>query len=507
MMYEVGRNYVMPNYDLAVRTVHGRRILEVLGRLGGEADFKQIEEETGVKHDVLKYYLENEGSDLRRSNVVVKMGDRYRLKHKTTFCWLHGGDIPFTYIGMLGLREDNPEPEPKTFLNLILEERGEIGHRRMDRESGYVLTTSRALEEWGSEVESLGIGRERFIECSQYEIQDIERMKEKVLSLLCRDEMRDRIVILDCTGLTKPATIAFYEVARDFYFPLVYVYVKTKKLKWLISREYVRERLFMGRGERGPYDKMLEKLYKSERVPRDLIRILNFLGEKCGIAGFNEIGRSLGYIRYRRKGEGKVKMAKAEMIKKRLAELMETGLVEQVRDKGPYKLKYKTPFCWINKNTEDTEYAYFGLLGDKKRAGWEIETKTALSLLQEDGIEPTYIITLTTPSGYEAWDEELKKLREECKLKRFHPYTCHKDFVDDFNSMKEFMEPIIQEWLERYVVICDCTGLTKPATLALYEIARTYYAPLIYLYGHGVERRLHWLIEKESVKKRFGSAE
>ncbi len=511
-MYEVGRDYAMPDYDLAIKTVHGRNILEVLGRLGGEADFKQIEEGTGLKRDVLKYYLENEGSDLRKSNVVVKVGEKYRLKHKTTFCWLHGGNIPFTYIGMLGLREDNPEPEPKTFFDLILVEKDGIGSGTLDKESAYVLTTPEAREDWGEEIESLGIRGDHFIDCSQYEIQNVESVKGKVLYLLNKDELRDRIVILDCTSLTKPATIAFYEVARDYYLPLVYVYVKDRKLKWLISKDYVKRRLFLEGKEYGLYDKVLEGIYKSERIPEDIIRILNFLGERCGIASFTEIGESLGYIRYekntgkRRKEIKKKILAKGEVIKTRLQKLVREGLLEQVGGRmGPYKLKYKTPFCWINRKIEDVEYAYFGLLGGTKRPGWEVETRTALELLQvEYEIEPAYIMILSTSLGYEVWREELKEMREEYKQRKFYYFYCSEEVVDDFNFMREYVDSVIQHWLERCVVIFDCTGLTKPATLALYEIARTYYAPLIYVFGR--QRRLHWLIEKESVKKRFGSA-
>ncbi|MEM3390598.1 MAG: hypothetical protein QW491_14515, partial [Thermoproteota archaeon] len=59
--------------------------------------------------------------------------------------------------------------------------------------------------------------------------------------------------------------------------------------------------------------------------------------------------------------------------------------------------------------------------------------------------------------------------------------------------------------LERHVVILDCTGLTKPATLALYELARTYCAPLVYVFEP--EKRLQWCISKESIAKRLGYSE
>jgi hypothetical protein len=505
--------FAMPDYDMAVRTRYGRMVLETLGKLGGEATFEDIKEEAQKNNvrfslDTLSYYLDSEESDLRRSNVIEKVGDRYRLKHRTTFCWLMGGNVPITFIGMLGLREYNPEPEPKTFLFLLEENKEEIGPGPIDKNSAYILTTSRAMGEWGSEVKGLGIEMEHFIECSQYDIQNIGSMKAKVLFLLNLDEMRDKIVVLDCTGLTKPATIAFYEVARDFYFPLVYVYGRSFRL--LISREYVRERLFIEGWESGPYDRLLERIHKSEQIREDLLRILNFIGQKNGVAGFNQIGRSLGYVWYKKEDAGgkggKVsKVTKGEMLKRRLTILVNAGLVEQVAKGGPYKLKYKTPFYWLNTPTEETEFAYYGLLGDRKRAGWEIETRTALTLLRKEyNITPTHIIILTTPKGYDAWYMELREMEKEYRFSKFHYNTCLEHMIEDFNAMKDYLESDIQRWLEKNVVIFDCTGLTKPATLALYEIARTYYAPLIYIYGRDGEGIIHWIIEKDAVGKKFG---
>ncbi|MEM3694321.1 MAG: hypothetical protein QXI39_09920 [Candidatus Bathyarchaeia archaeon] len=65
---------------------------------------------------------------------------------------------------------------------------------------------------------------------------DIDAVKERVRPQL-ESLLRSHVVIMDCASLTKPATIAYYELAREYRVPLIYVYEDTKRLKWLISKE------------------------------------------------------------------------------------------------------------------------------------------------------------------------------------------------------------------------------------------------------------------------------
>jgi len=55
--------------------------------------------------------------------------------------------------------------------------------------------------------------------------------------------LRDYVVILDCTSATKPATIAYYELAQTYLTPLIYVYEETGQLKWLVDREGLESQL------------------------------------------------------------------------------------------------------------------------------------------------------------------------------------------------------------------------------------------------------------------------
>lgn len=90
----------------------------------------------------------------------------------------------------------------------------------------------------------------QFIICYEDEIIDIEAVKAKVVPQL-ESLLREFVVIMDCTGATKPATIAYYELAQAYMVPLIYIYETKKQLKWLISKGTIREKLGLeNKGER-----------------------------------------------------------------------------------------------------------------------------------------------------------------------------------------------------------------------------------------------------------------
>ena len=521
-MVELG----LPDYEKATASESGVKILCALGKMGGEATYDEIKEETGLREDVLEYYLNNEKGGLISNAVEKTESGSWRLKHKTTFCFLCGaGNVPLAYLGLLGLKRD-VEPVPKTALQLLREEGG-IWSSNIS--AAYVLTTEKALQEWGDEVRGLGI---EFVTCSPDEILNIDAMKLRAVSVLARDEMRNSIVIMDCTGLTKPATIAFYEIARNHYFPLIYVYMKKRRLKWVISRDYIEEKLIKKRKKGLTYEDAVRSVAreKNDRIREDLKRILKFLGEECGAAGVNSIARQLGLIKLSEKGGGTY-TRQSNVLDVRLKRLIEQGIIVPVRTKAetPTKsrtslivLKYKTPFCWLF--GKEVKFAYLGLLGDERPPGRELVVKTALEqlpresgkigeLLRESGkigerIAECWVVT--TESGYNAWRDELEKLRDEleklskAELKIYY-YLCPEEKVDDLDEIKNHIDGILHHLLKEYVVIMDCTGLTKPATLALYELAENYCAPLIYIYEG--QRKLYWCISEELLMKRIGFQE
>jgi len=101
----------------------------------------------------------------------------------------------------------------------------------------YVVTSPEALDEW----KEMRLPYQ-WILCYEDEIIDIDSIRDKVRPQL-EGLLKDYIVILDCTSATKPATIAYYELAQAYMTPLIYVYEDTKQLKWLLSRESIKKRL------------------------------------------------------------------------------------------------------------------------------------------------------------------------------------------------------------------------------------------------------------------------
>jgi len=217
----------MPRYEDAVSKEKSRRILEAVAQKGGIASFSDIKEFTGINSPVLTYHLDR----LQSLNILEKeVKGTYRLKYKTPLCWIFGADDSIAYLGLLGRRNSRSEPETKTALELLEVE-------KIVPKFTYVLTSPEALTEW----KELKLPYQ-WILCYEDEIINIDAIKQKVTPQL-ESLLRDHVVIIDCTSATKPATIAYYELAQTYYTPLIYVYEENKELKWLISKDYIRQKL------------------------------------------------------------------------------------------------------------------------------------------------------------------------------------------------------------------------------------------------------------------------
>jgi len=227
-MFKTKETSKMPRYADAIRNENSRKIVQALGECGGVANFSEIGKHSGVKDSVLAYHLDR----LRSLNVVEsEVKGTYRLTYKTPLCYIFQKDakIPIAYLGLLGHRESRPEPETKVALTLLKKE-------RIRPEFVYVVTSPEAMDEW----KELKLPYQ-WILCYEEEIIDIDAVKNKVMPQL-ESLLRNYIVILDCTSATKPATIAYYEIAQIYCTPLVYVYEETNELKWLISKEKIKRR-------------------------------------------------------------------------------------------------------------------------------------------------------------------------------------------------------------------------------------------------------------------------
>jgi len=116
--------------------------------------------------------------------------------------------------------------EPKIAIELLK-------YEKITPNLSYVTTSPEALSDW----KHVRLPYE-WILCYEDEIVDIDAVRSKVQPQL-EVLLRDYLVIMDCTSSTKPATIAFYQLAQMYLVPLVYVQETTRRLKWLISRNSI----------------------------------------------------------------------------------------------------------------------------------------------------------------------------------------------------------------------------------------------------------------------------
>jgi len=219
----------MPLYKDAIANSNGLKVVQALTECGGIANFSEISRRSSVKDSVLAYHLDR----LQRLNVVEQEAKgTYRLTYKTPLCFIleKVPEIPIAYFGLLGRKESRPKPEPTVALQLLQKE-------GIKPKFVYVVTSPEALNEW----KELKLPYQWILSYEE-EIISIDAIKNKVAPQL-ESLLRDLIVILDCTSATKPATIAYYELAQNYCVPLIYIYEETKQLKWLLSKETIRKKL------------------------------------------------------------------------------------------------------------------------------------------------------------------------------------------------------------------------------------------------------------------------
>jgi len=225
-----------PLYSEALKAEKRLRIVKALAELGGEASYSQIEQLSKVKGNTLVHNLN--ALELTYGVIEKPVKGTYRLRYKTPLSYIFApkASYPIVYLGLLGKRNKRTIPETKVALEL-LEKEGIVP------KLVYVTTSVEALEEW----KDLKLPYQ-WITAYEEQIADIDEVRKRVTPQL-EILLKDYVVILDCTSATKPATIAYYESAQEFYTPLIYVYEPIKQLKWLISKETMLRRLQFSRQE------------------------------------------------------------------------------------------------------------------------------------------------------------------------------------------------------------------------------------------------------------------
>lgn len=221
----------MPNYLLATSLENSRKILKALAYKGGVATFSEIQKESGVKGSVLTHHLNR----LQRFHVIQKeTKGTYRLTYKTPLCFIYESQqkIPTAYLGLLGQKETREEPEPEVALKLLEKQ-------NLKPDLIYVVTSPEALNDW----KHLKLPYQ-WILCYENEIININLVRNKVTPQL-QTLLKNHKVIMDCTSATKPATIAYYQLAQTYNTPLIYIHEKTKQLQWLISKQTLKQKLHL----------------------------------------------------------------------------------------------------------------------------------------------------------------------------------------------------------------------------------------------------------------------
>ncbi|MEM3032344.1 MAG: winged helix-turn-helix domain-containing protein, partial [Nitrososphaerota archaeon] len=196
-----------------------------------------------------------------------------------------------------------------------------------------------------------------------------------------------------------------------------------------------------------------------------LRRIVRYLAKSGGQATFKELLDSM-------KGS-------KSTLEYRLSSLEQLGFVERVK-RGPVRLKFKTPLCYIFEG-KGLGYAYFGLLGKRGEMREVSETETAVGLLERQlGTGFERVMVFSTAEAIDSWkcrgglDEGLWRRIEWRVLS-----------IKEMNSIAEVEEKVRHELtglLSEYIVIMDCTSGTRPAGIAYYRLADTYKVPLVYAY-------------------------
>ena len=222
----------IPDYDNALSNNNRRKIVKAISQMQGVTSFSNIERSTGVKANVLTHNL-RKLQKFRVIDMVTK--GTYKLRYRTPLCYICQQQSKHTdvvYVGLLGKKDSRQIPETAVALQLL-------ASTQLYPKLVYVSTSIDGLESW----RNLKLPY-YWITLYEDEIFDIDTIKQKIRPQL-ESLLREFLVILDCTSATKPATVAYYELAREYLIPLVYVYEQSKKLKWLISTDSLAKTLFL----------------------------------------------------------------------------------------------------------------------------------------------------------------------------------------------------------------------------------------------------------------------
>jgi len=451
------------DYKPVLEKVEKRAILERLAVSGGEVQKSELESITEVPSrslDKILYKL------VSTHGIITIDNDRVKLRYKTPLCYIFDSPgTPYAYLGLLGERKGRSKCETQTAVEALEGLGFKFARVR-------VINTERGIGEWvgavPSYVEWCRVGGE--------DVSSVERMESRIEEVL-PELLRDYILIMDCTSLTVPATLAFFRLAGKFKIPLIYVYEGTGELAWVASKEDIYRELMGEKITEGALD------YKSALENENKRRALKELAHAGRLMGMRGLER-----------RSKIPVSTLHTL---LEDLWREGIITreygvEIKGKIPLygvELRYKSPLCHIF-GSPRTPYAYLGLLGERMGRS-DSETETALKLLKKEGFTFKRIRIVTTHKGAAEW--------EGVTLRNADWHLVKDNEIKIVETMKSVVEGILRDLLRKYILILDCTSLTKPATIAYYKLAIKYKIPLVYVYED--RKELTWIISKEDLQK------
>jgi DNA-binding transcriptional ArsR family regulator len=229
------------DYSRALKQENARKIIQFIAENGGSATYKEILDATSLTPSTIRHHLARLEIDFHLIR-ERKSRSPYSLVHRSPLCFIfskrQGKKI--TYFGLLGKRDERDRDPETITAKEILDRKG------FEIESAYVLTTHSGIQSWSAEkrLEELNIS---WIVCSDKDVGSIQALTHKIWKRVS-SELENHFVLMDCTSLTKPATIAYFKIASTLMLPLIYVSEENKTLTWIISIEEIRNLILNGRG-------------------------------------------------------------------------------------------------------------------------------------------------------------------------------------------------------------------------------------------------------------------
>ncbi len=218
-------------------------------------------------------------------------------------------------------------------------------------------------------------------------------------------------------------------------------------------------------------------MLENQKIKKKWIHVLKVIIENSGKASFSQIKEKTNIP--------------SSTLAYTLKILKRNNLIISI-GKGLYKLKYFTPYIFLNKKYSLRNIVYFGLLGLKMNRE-KPEYNIAIAKLNDEKYKIKKIVIATTIKALDSWGENILENIDIIILKE-------KYLFNPVDAEKVLRKKII-ELIEKYPVIVDITSGPRTAALAMYKIAMKYSIPTIYIRED--TKQLIWINKIENILENY----